>query len=101
MGSTVGGGAPRHQGSGAATSPLLEDSMKRRYEATGVVPRKNHLTVYVTLHIGTAVRFVEIKVPWELLADQQEGIGQGMERVFLRRLKEDADVLYLPLESWE
>ena len=75
--------------------------MKRRYKATGVKAKRSHLTVYVTVEVGTTVRFIAVDVPWSILFPQEEGIRNGLEREVLRRLEAEADVQYLPLERWE
>jgi len=75
--------------------------MKRRYTATRVKPQRNHLTVYVTLEVGTTVRFAAITLPYAMMADHHQDIVEGLERVYVAQLEADADVQYLPLEKWE
>lgn len=75
--------------------------MKRRYKATGVNPTKNALNVYVTIEVGTTVRFATVAVPWHQVADHYREVCDGMERVNIARLEADAGVQYLPLEKWE
>lgn len=66
--------------------------MKRNYKATRVTPRQRYLAVQVTIEIGTTLRFVEIKVPWEVVAEQYPGIINGCEQVFLKRIKRQEQI---------
>jgi hypothetical protein len=75
--------------------------MKRRLTATGVDSKKSGLTVYVTVEVGTTIRFVAVVVPWTMLAAQHEHIVNEFERIYTAQLEADANVQYLPLETWE
>lgn len=75
--------------------------MKRKYEATGVRASDKCLSVYVTVHVGQAIRFIRVEVPWTLVASQHREIVEGMEQVFVDLLKERWEQPPLPLETWE
>lgn len=61
--------------------------MKRAYKSERVTARERFLGVQVTVEVGTTLRFVEIKVPWEQVAEQYPGIINGCEKVFLGRIQ--------------
>lgn len=67
--------------------------MKRTYKAERVTARAGYLGIQVTVEVGTTLRFVEVKVPWSLVADAHQGITEGMERVFLERIRRVEDHL--------
>lgn len=67
--------------------------MKRTYKAERVTARERYLGIQVTVEVGTTIRFVEVKVPWPMIADQHQGISDGMERVFLERIRAHEDHL--------
>lgn len=71
--------------------------MKRHYEATGVSTSEKYLRVYVTVHVGTTIRFIEVKVPWRLVAGQYQNVVDGMEQVFAEEIRNQQDVLQLRL----
>lgn len=75
--------------------------MKRRYEATGAKATKTGLNVYVTVHVGTAIRFITVCVPWAILLPLHQEIVEQFERIYVAQLEADANVQYLPLEAWE
>lgn len=77
--------------------------MKRRYKATGVKAQRHHLTVFVTIEVGTTVRFATVTVPWSMIADHEQTVRNGLEREFERRAqaKYEAGQPWLPLETWE
>lgn len=53
--------------------------MKRRYKATGVDPQPGGLNVYVTVEVGSTIRFIEVKIPWDLLEPAYEVIANQIE----------------------
>ena len=53
--------------------------MKRRYKATGVAAQPGGLVVYVTVEVGSTIRFIEVKVPWETLEPAYEVIANAIE----------------------
>lgn len=74
---------------------------KRHLEATSAIARPGYLLVHLNVHVGTSLRFAAVKVPYEMLQPQYRALVEGMERVTVKMMEAEADVLYLPLEKWE
>lgn len=75
--------------------------MNGKNVATGLNATRKYLSVYYRNERLIVPRTEVVKVPWALLADCHQDIVEGNERVFMERLKADADQQYLPLEKWE
>lgn len=71
--------------------------MNRHYIATGVATTDRYLRVYVTAHVGTTIRFIEVKVPWRQVAQHYHAICDGMEQVFADQIKAEQDEAQLSL----
>lgn len=72
--------------------------MNRHYISTGLSTTDRYLRVYVTAHVGTTIRFIEVKVPWRQVAAHYHAICDGMEHVFADEIQaqRDEDQLSLP-----
>lgn len=75
--------------------------MKSRYKAERVRTTKNYLVIYVRIEVGTAVRWANVQVPWAMVADHHRDIVESLEQIYVKQMEADADVQYLPLETWE
>lgn len=75
--------------------------MKRRYTTERVGTTKKGLVAYVRVDAGTAVRWTQVLLPWGMVADHHRAIVESLERIYVAQLEADAEVQYLPLESWE
>lgn len=75
--------------------------MRSKTEVRGLQATKTGLVVYFVDKARLAPPLQRVTVPWGLLADMHQEIVEGNERVFLERIKADADQQYLPLEKWE
>lgn len=75
--------------------------MNRKLKVTGLNPTKKGVWVHVLFTGGVVDRPLAALVEWSRLADIHREICEGTERVFLERIKAEADVQYLPLETWE
>lgn len=65
--------------------------MQRHYIATGLGTTEKYLRVHVTAHVGTTIRFIEVKVPWRMVAGRYREITDGMEEVFRQEIQRQAD----------
>lgn len=65
--------------------------MQRHYIATGLGTTERYLRVFVTAHVGTTIRFIEVKVPWRMVAGRYREISDGMEEVFRQEIQRQAE----------
>lgn len=72
--------------------------MHRSYKATRVKTSPLYLSVLLTIEVGTALRFAEVKVPWRMLAGHYQDVMDGMEHEFAKeiRAQEERDQPQLP-----
>lgn len=75
--------------------------MRVKFEFRGIHCTRSGVWVTFVRTDQPVARLERVRVPWEHVAAVQEGIVQGMERVFLRQIKEEAKQEWLPLEKWE
>lgn len=77
--------------------------MARHINVEGINPTPKGLVIYLAINVGMTKRFVSARIPWNLMAHEWENVTQGVEAVFMERLKAEANAaqLPLPLEAWE
>lgn len=75
--------------------------MKVKHEFRGIHCTRSGVWVTFARSDQAVGHLYRVRVPWEHVAAVQEGLEQGMERVFLRRIADEAQQEWLPLEKWE
>lgn len=75
--------------------------MRKIATAEQVSTSRNYLNVRVRVQVGSALRWVTVKVPWRLLNERYEDVINAMEGEANRHLKDTWEAPVLPLEKWE